>query len=147
MGRLNIEDGAIVYVDSVIFIYTLQSDQKYFSILNVFWEKFQSRKIQILTSELALMEILVQPLKLSDSQRITGYERFLTESNIQLIPISRQILKKAAQLRSIKRIKTPDAIHASTAIHHGCTIFFTNDRGFQNTPGLQVLILDQVLES
>jgi predicted nucleic acid-binding protein len=147
MGRLNLESGAIVYVDSAIFIYTLQSDEKYFSILNVFWEKFQSRKIQVVTSELALMEILVQPLKLADSQRIKGYERFLTESNIQLVPVSRQILKEAAQLRSMKRIKTPDAIHASTAIHHGCTVFFTNDRGFQNTPGLQVLILDQVMQS
>ena len=93
------------------------------------------------------MEILVQPLKLSDSPRIKGYERFLTESSIQLMPISRQILKEAAQLRSIKRIKTPDAIHASTSIHYGCTIFFTNDRGFQNTPGLQVVILNQVMES
>jgi predicted nucleic acid-binding protein len=145
MGGLNLEDGAIVYVDSAIFIYTLQSEQRYFTILNVFWEKFQAGKIQIVSSELALMEILVQPLKLSDSQRVKGYERFLTESNIQLMPINRQILKEAAQLRSIKRIKTPDAIHASTAIHYGCTIFFTNDRGFQNTPGLQVLILDQVM--
>lgn len=74
MGRLNLQDGAIVYVDSAIFIYTLQSDQRYFSILNAFWEKFQSR------------------------------------------------------MRSIKRMKTPDAIHASTAVHHGCTVFFTNDR-------------------
>ena len=80
-----------------------------------FWEKFQSRKIQIVTSELTLMEILVQPLKLSNSQIIRGYERFLTESDIQLMPISRQILKEVAQLRSIKRIKTLDAIHASTA--------------------------------
>ncbi len=147
MGQLNLQDGAIVYVDSAIFIYTLQSEQKYFSTLNVFWAKFQSREIEIVTSELTLMETLVQPLKLSDSQRINSYERFLTKSDIQLIPISRQILKEAAQLRAIKRIKTPDAIHASTASHHGCTMFFTNDRGFQNTPGLQVIILDQVLES
>jgi predicted nucleic acid-binding protein len=147
MGQLDLQDGAIIYVDSAIFIYTLQSEQKYFSILNVFWAKFQSRKIEIVTSELTLMEILVQPLKLSDSQRINGYERFLTESDIQLVPISRKILKEAAQLRSIKSIKTPDAIHASTAIHHGCTMFFTNDRGFQNTPGLQVIILDQVVDS
>jgi PIN domain nuclease of toxin-antitoxin system len=115
MGRLNIQDSAIVHVDSAIFIYTLQSDQRYFSILNVFLGKFQSRKIQIVTSELTLMEILVQPLKLSDSQRIRGYEKFLTESDIQLMPISRQILKEVAQLRSIKRIKTLDTIHASTA--------------------------------
>jgi predicted nucleic acid-binding protein len=147
MGRLDLQDGAIVYVDSAIFIYTLQSDPRYFSILNPFWEKFQSRKIQVVTSELTLMEILVQPFKLADSKRIEGYERFLTESSIQLMPISRQILKEAAQLRSIKRIKTPDAIHASTAINYGCTIFFTNDRGFQNTPGLQVVILDQIVES
>jgi predicted nucleic acid-binding protein len=89
MGRLDLQDGEIVYVDSAIFIYTLQSDPRYFPILNPFWEKFQSRKIQVVTSELTLMEILVQPFKLADSRRIEGYERFLTKSSIQLIPISR----------------------------------------------------------
>jgi predicted nucleic acid-binding protein len=147
MGRLNLKNDAIVYLDSAIFIYTLQSDERYFSTLSILWQKFQARTIQIVTSELSLMEILVHPFNLSDISTIEYYEKFMTESNLQLIPISRQILKEAARLRSIKNIKTPDAIHASTAIQHSCTMFLTNDRGFQNIPGLPSMILDRVIQS
>jgi predicted nucleic acid-binding protein len=147
MGQLNLADGAIVYIDTAIVIYTLEGNENYLASLEPLWVKFQSGDIELMTSELTLMEVLVQPLKINNLELAADYEEFLTDSTIQLLPISRAILKNAAQLRSIKNIKTPDAIHASTAIQHSCTIFLTNDRGFQNTPGLPVMILDQVIQS
>jgi predicted nucleic acid-binding protein len=44
-------------------------------------------------------------------------------------------------------MKTPDAIHASTAIAHPCTLFLTSDRGFQNTPKLPVVVVNQIIQS
>jgi predicted nucleic acid-binding protein len=147
MGQLNLADGAIVYIDTAIVIYTLEGNTSYLASLEPRWTKFQSGNIELMTSELTLMEVLVQPLKTNNLELAADYEEFLTNSTIQLLPVSRVILKNAAQLRSVKNIKTPDAIHASTAIQHSCTIFLTNDRGFQNTPGLPVMILDQVIQS
>jgi predicted nucleic acid-binding protein len=147
MGQLNLADGAIVYIDTAIVIYTLEGNTSYLASLEPLWTKFQSGNIELMTSELTLMEVLVQPLKTNNLELAADYEEFLTDSTIQLLPISRPILKNAAQLRSVKNIKAPDAIHASTAIQHSCTIFLTNDRGFQNTPGLPVMILDQVIQS
>jgi predicted nucleic acid-binding protein len=147
MGQLNLADGAIVYIDTAIVIYTLEGNTSYLASLEPLWTKFQSGNIELMTSELTLMEVLVQPLKTNNLELAADYEEFLTNSTIQLLPVSRVILKNAAQLRSVKNIKTPDAIHASTAIQHSCTIFLTNDRGFQNTPGLPVMILDQVIQS
>jgi predicted nucleic acid-binding protein len=147
MGQLNLADGAIVYIDTAIVIYTLEGNTSYLASLEPLWTKFQSGNIELMTSELTLMEVLVQPLKTNNLELAADYEEFLTNSTIQLLPVSRVILKNAAPLRSVKNIKTPDAIHASTAIQHSCTIFLTNDRGFQNTPGLPVMILDQVIQS
>jgi predicted nucleic acid-binding protein len=147
MGRLAPKNGEIIYIDTAIVIYTIEGNSNYLTALEPLWEQFQTGNIEIMTSELTLMEVLVQPLKYNDAPLVTDYEEFLTASSIQLLPIDRTILKNAAQLRSTKNIKTPDAIHASTAMQHSCTMFLTNDRGFQNIPGLPSMILDQVIQS
>jgi predicted nucleic acid-binding protein len=147
MGRLAPKNGEIIYIDTAIVIYTIEGNSNYLTALEPLWEQFQTGNIEIMTSELTLMEVLVQPLKHNDAPLVTDYEEFLTASSIQLLPIDRTILKNDAQLRSTKNIKTPDAIHASTAMQHSCTMFLTNDRGFQNIPGLPSMILDQVIQS
>ncbi|HEX5439570.1 MAG TPA: PIN domain-containing protein [Ktedonobacterales bacterium] len=42
-------------------------------------------------------------------------------------------------------LKTGDAIHAATALEHGCTLFVTNDATFRRVPGLPVTILADLL--
>jgi predicted nucleic acid-binding protein len=147
MGQLAPNNGDTIYIDSAIVIYTLEGNSNYLAALEPLWEQFQAGNIELMTSELTLMEVLVQPLKKNNATLVTDYEKLLTASSIQLLPIDRSILKNAAQLRSTQNIKTPDAIHASTAIQHSCTLFLTNDRDFQNIPGLPSVILDQVIQS
>lgn len=60
------------------------------------------------------------------------------------IPISRQVLEVAAQLRATINIKTPDAIHAATALVHPCTLFVTNDPAFRRVPNLPVVVLSDI---
>jgi predicted nucleic acid-binding protein len=67
---------------------------------------------------------------------------------MQLIPISQTVLREAARLRAITpTLRTPDAIHAATAITSGCTEFLTNDRQLRTVANLPVVILDEVLTS
>jgi len=70
---------------------------------------------------------------------------FLLSSEINLIPINQAILKIAANLRAQTNLKTPDAIHAATALNMGCTIFLTNDSGLRKAPELPVVVLNDVL--
>ena len=56
------------------------------------------------------------------------------------------ILREAARLRgALPSLKTPDAIHAASAQHHGCALFGTNDRGFRAVLGLPLVLLDDIL--
>jgi predicted nucleic acid-binding protein len=92
------------------------------------------------------MESLVVPLRHGNTILLDTYEQLLS-SQISLVPISQTILKSAAQLRATTNLKTPDAIHAATALDVGFTLFLTNDNGFRNVSNLPVVILSEVLAS
>ena len=148
MGQLNLPDSARIYIDTSVVIYTIEVNPNYWQLLQPLWQKFQAGQIELLTSELTLMESLVIPFRQSNVDLIDTYEQLLLSSVLQLIPISQTILKEAARLRATTpSLRTPDAIHAATAIASGCTQFLTNDRQLRIVTGLPIVILDEVLTS
>jgi predicted nucleic acid-binding protein len=147
MGQLAFPTGASVYIDTQIIIYTIEANPTYLNLLQPFWQQFQAGNIDIVTSELTLMEVLIFPLKQNNSALVNDYQQFLENSDIQLAPIRRSILRDAADLRATTSLKTPDAIHGATALAENCTVFLSNDRAFRNVPNLSVILLDEVLAS
>ena len=79
------------------------------------WASVPTNDLDLVTSELSLLETLVQPLKNADKLLITAYETLLCETQITLVPITADVLRIAAQIRASTNLKTPDAIHAATA--------------------------------
>lgn len=147
MGQLILPSSGIIYVDTSIVIYTVEGNPDYYSLLQPLWLKFQTSEIEIISSELILMETLVVPLRNANNALIADYEQLLLSSEMRLIPVSQSVLRQAATLRATTNIKTPDAIHAATALSVNCTQFITNDKGFRNVSGLPVVVLSEVLAS
>lgn len=146
MGQLNLPDSARIYIDTSVVIYTIEVNPNYWELLQPLWQKFQAGQVELITSELTLMESLVLPLRQSNINLITTYEDLLLSSVLQLIPISLPILREAARLRATTlSLRTPDAIHAATAIAADCTQFLTNDRQLRAVTSLPIVILDEVL--
>ena len=144
MGELNLPIGSSVYIDTPILIYTLENHPDFYPLLQPLWAKFGNSEISISTSELIITEALVSPLRGGDARSIANYEQLIFHAGINLIPIDRNILLAATNLRAKYRIKTPDAIHAATSLSRGCNRFITNDKGFRNIAGLPVLILSEI---
>jgi predicted nucleic acid-binding protein len=144
VGELTLPESSIVYVDTQILIYSVEKHLAYWSLLRPMWLKSKTGGIQIISSELALLETLVAPLRNADSVLITAYETLLLSTEMQLMPMTRAILREAAQLRAQRNLKTPDAIHAATAIAHGCSIFITNDNGFRRVSSLPLVVLSDI---
>ena len=145
MGQLIIPPSAVVYADTSIFIYTVEVNPDYYSLLQPLWLLFQAGDIEIVSSELTLMETLVVPTRNSDSDLIDTYEQLLLSPAISLVPISQTVLREAARLRATTNLNTPDAIHAATALSNNCTMLLTNDSQFGNVKGLSIVILSEVL--
>jgi predicted nucleic acid-binding protein len=146
MGQLAIPDGAIVYLDTAPIIYSIERHADYWQLLIPFWQKLQAGSITLISSELLILECLVMPLKNNDRVLIDAYEQFLS-TRITLLPIQESVLRLAAQLRARNKLKTPDSIHAATALSHSPTLFLRNDAGFHNISNLSVVVLKDVLNA
>jgi predicted nucleic acid-binding protein len=63
-----------------------------------------------------------------------------------LIPADAVLWEKAANLRAtFSGLKTPDALHAATALAHGRGIFVTNDPVFRRIADLSMILLSDLI--
>ena len=93
-----------------------------------------------------LLETLVKPVQAGDNELVDIFRQLLLNTaEVSLQPISRAVLEQAVQLRAAYNLKTPDAIHAATAVTTGCHLFLTNDRAFERVPNLPVTILSDLV--
>jgi len=145
LGQLSFPLSARVYLDTAPVIYSVEKHADYWQTLIPLWQLLKAREIEVFTSELTLLETLVQPIKQNNQKLISAYESLLTATDINLLPISLEILRKSANLRATQNLKTPDAIHVSTAIDSNCAFFITNDGGFKRLSNINVIILSEVI--
>jgi predicted nucleic acid-binding protein len=145
VGSLILPAAGPIAVDSQIIIYSIEHHPTYGVFLQPLWLAIQAGKMTGAASELALMEVLIGPVKSGNSPLAALYERTLTQPGFQLEPITQTILRRAAELRATTRLRTPDSIHAATALVLGCAMYLTNDRGFRAVPGLPVIVLDDLM--
>ena len=55
--------------------------------------------------------------------------------------VSPDIAQKAAEIRAIHQVRTPDAIQLATAFLGGATHFLTNDRALRKYTEIQILVV------
>jgi predicted nucleic acid-binding protein len=144
VGTLILPVSGLVYLDSNPIIYTVEKHPVYGPLLQPLWLASQAKTIEVVSSELALMETLVGPLKSGNATLERLYERALLGTDMRLIPIKQDILREAARLRATTKLKTPDAIHLATAQLASCVFFVTNDAGFRGVASLPLVILDDL---
>jgi predicted nucleic acid-binding protein len=145
MGSLNLPVSGLIYVDTSPVIYSVEKTPDFYPWLLPLWQAAKSGQIELVTSELTLLESLVVPLRRKDTVLIDAFERALTAAETDLAPITIDILRDAAQLRADTNLKTPDAIHAATALAQGCVQFITNDPAFRRVTGLNVVVLSELI--
>lgn len=149
MAALSLPVGGTIYVETPIVIYTVEPHPTYAPLLRPLWQAVQAQSVQVISSELILLEALVHPIRRNDSSLQAAYERLLLATPaVTLLPLTQDILREAARLRAeIPGLRTPDALHAATALLAGCALFLTNDIGFRRVPGLPLALFDDVLAS
>ena len=81
--------------------------------------------ITLCTSDLVRLEALVKPIRDADGALKQRFEA--TFSHYETLELNAEVYTMAAELRARHGWRTPDAIHAATAIIHSVDEFWTND--------------------
>ena len=148
MGSLILPLSSQVYVESPTLIYSVERHPRYALLLDPLWQAAQAGQVTTVSSTLIITEVLVMPLRHGNKDLQALYEAALFRADLRLLPLTQDVLREAARLRAaIPGLRTPDALHAATALLTGCALFLTNDAGFRRIPGLPLIVLDDVLEN
>ena len=145
MGSLNPPSSGAVYFDTNVFIYSVEKVEPQSSALRPIWLAARAGAIEIVSSELVVLETLVKPFRDRDILLENVYRALLFDSrDVRLLPVSVAILERAARIRAETGLKTPDSIHAATALDVRAALFVTNDAQVRRVGGLSVAILTEV---
>jgi predicted nucleic acid-binding protein len=147
VGRLIPPSTGLTYIDANIVIYRVEQIEPYLSASTPLWEALDDGRCRVATSELTWLEVLVKPLRERNADIRAYFELVLFKSNLERYKIDLNVLERAADLRASYRLKTPDSIHAATALLLNAVSFVTNDKSFRNIPGLNAVILDDIVAS
>ncbi len=136
-----------VLIDTAVWIYHLEQHPEFATPAGRVIESLEAGRYRGIASELTLMELTVRPLQLGRQDVADDYELLLGYfPNLELEPVSRDILLEAAGLRARHRLRTPDAIQLATAIRAGATLAISNDETWRNLAFIETLILADLVE-
>jgi predicted nucleic acid-binding protein len=139
--------GAVAYVDANALIYAVERLDPYATLLQPLWNAAKLGNARLISSQLLIVEALTGPLKAGNLPLADAYEQIFRSNDPHLLAVTPTVLRRAAHIRATHGLKTPDAIHAATALDAGCSMFVTNDAGFRRVAGLAAVILSEVLKS
>ena len=146
MGSLALPSNGPVYLDASAFIYSAELIEPYRALLEPVWRQDRAGRFSVVSSELVVMETLVKPLREGDTVLESLFHSLFEANEVSLIAATRSLWEAAAGLRAETGLKTPDALHAATALQADSTLFVTNDTDFRRVPGLPVVVLDDLLK-
>lgn len=138
--------GKTVGLDTAPLIYFIEEHSGYASIVNPFFESAQRGELQLVTSTITLLEVLVHPLRhKNEALAQQYYDILLSSPYVAILPVTFATAQVAAELRAEHNLKTPDAIQVATALSHRADAFLTGDRDIHDIEGLALLKLHELL--
>jgi predicted nucleic acid-binding protein len=137
---------AVLGLDTPVFIYHLEAHPRYLPLTRALLGGVQAGQWQAVTSTVTIMEVTTRPWQLDLAAIAREYEALLVHfPNLTVVDVTREVARRAAQLRARYRIRPADALQAAAALEHGATALVTNDRILERlSPVLEVVILDDL---
>ena len=131
-----------VYIDANIFIYLVEGHASVRSSLEAFADALDSRQLRGVTSELTIAEVLVKPIASTDKAYEQAYRAlFSVGTLLKMVPNTRVVLERSAELRATIGGKLADSIHAATADLNSCATFLSEDKRIKLPPQVRLICL------
>jgi predicted nucleic acid-binding protein len=124
-------DDRIYALDTVTLIYFLERHADFYPRAKGLFLRIEAGEISAIISSLVFAELLVPAYCVGKQQQAGKIIRILSNfPNLTVISLTTEISAAAARLRAVHGLRTPDAIHAATALESDAAGFITNDKSF-----------------
>ncbi len=57
---------------------------------------------------------------------------------VEMIPLTRDVIDRATEIRAQYNFKTPDSLHLAAAVISNCDVFLTNDQRLNRFAGIAI---------
>ena len=148
LGRLRafLQRHRLIALDTSVFIYQIEGNARYLPFTDHVFSWLERPDGQGVTSTVTMTELLVQPYRAFDEQRVDEFYGLpSTFPNLQWVAPNLEIADLAARFRALHHLRTPAALQAATAAHTRATGLITNDAVFERLEAFETLVLDQLL--
>lgn len=137
-------DHSVVGLDTSVFIYHFEAHPRYLPLTQVLLTGVQEGQWIAITSTVTVMELTVHPWQMGRSAVAREYEALLIHfPNLVMTDVTRDVARRAAQLRAEYNVRPADALQVATALLGGATAFVTNDRKLARlSREIAVIVLD-----
>ena len=133
-----------VALDTNIFIYFFENNQKYANTIENFLKTWEKERTILSVADILFTELLVGPFKVKDYSTASKWLQFFNTARIEIKSTTSSITIKAAKLRAMYNLKTPDSIHLATAMESDCDYFIGNDSKLKKIKEIKTLCLSEL---
>lgn len=137
--------GKSIYIDANIFIYFLDGQEPFASMVTPFLEKVMLGEIIGCTGDAVIAEVMVHPYKLGNLAMIEQFKAFFGQENfLSILSHDGKAFDLAASISGKKGMKLVDSLHMATALQTGCDYLITHDKGIKSVDGISIIQLSQI---
>jgi predicted nucleic acid-binding protein len=137
--------GRLIALDTAIWIHWIEQDERFLPAVTPWFTAIREERATAVTSVLSLLETLTGAFRRQDDVLARRYEEVLSGlSGVAVVPVTRSVARRAAQLRARHDLCTPDAIHLATAVEAHAEEFVTTDRRLARVREIPVRVLKPV---
>lgn len=130
-----------IYWDTMLFVYWIEGHPRYAKQVLHLLEKMRIRQDHLCTSAFAVGEVLAGPYKTGDKGTARKIRDVFQPQFVEVIPFTLETADRYAEIRAVKGVSAPDAIHLACAAQARTDLFLTNDTDLigKIVPGIQFI--------
>ena len=131
---------SLVYWDTMLFVYWFEGNESYVERLQQIFSGMETRGDRLVTSALAVAELLVGPQKRRDDEAAERIRDGMKEL-ARILPFNIQTAGHYSVIRARHNVSPADAIHLACAAEANVDLFLTNDDKLigKVIPGIQFI--------
>ena len=126
------------YLDSAPIIYDIEDTPPFAAAVDA---KLSVAGLTLITSEMARLECRVKPLRDGNSILLQDFDDYFTNTIAEIVPLTRDVVDRATEIRAQFNFKTPDALHLAAAVIAKCDVFLTNDHRLRRFTNITIEVI------